>query len=739
MVIFRNGRVIGVDKAFLKSLNERLDTLSYLLNLIELQIASLNQDSIELKGEKFYVKKREILSVEEDIAIFELFPVEVGGERRDRKVVPIIRGEKVPFAVKRRGEKEELSTPEKVEVSTSQEQKVDSPSISSFIGGSATATLGEKVAENMENLLSHGAEKLLEKGKEEKISQKEPTPEVSPKEEELLSGLEDLEPVISPEKEKEVEITTEEGKEKIKGASQEAEVDDLLANLDNLDLEPTPVEEPTSISPEKLEKEVEEVKEELEELDLPPLDEIAPVSTPESGKESKTPAEEKEEEKIIIDNIDQLVDNLGVEGIDLLEKGAEKAQEVKEEELVPPPIPEDAHLEIPEPEVESLKPTSSPSETETSPKSEEETLDLDDLLGDIEPEKLLEEVKEEESKEKGTKEEEIDDLSLEELLPTEETKEKKEEENLEDDLLSLLPEEKEEKIEEAPLGDSLDTLLEEEEEKEKPSKEESPKEESTPAEEKKEEAPQGEEGLLENLELVEEEEKKEEKPQGPIILQFEDDFEEVRELLREDTQRARQKVKEELQKASLELGIPEDLGADLFKDLINQIMGEKKYFKKILKVGDYEELHKTAHKLKGAALNLRLSQIALILKMIDEYSKRREPIDTIANLVDSFYQFMEKVKDVDQIIGKEETGGGFGVSSTTPSSSFSSPSGEDGGEREASVSTPKPKLTRIIIKTIRKYLEKGDEKAFQRDKKHIEKLLNTKLNSLDDLRKFIGE
>jgi HPt (histidine-containing phosphotransfer) domain-containing protein len=301
------------------------------------------------------------------------------------------------------------------------------------------------------------------------------------------------------------------------------------------------------------------------------------------------------------------------------------------------------------------------------------------------------------------------------------------------------------------LDELLDSELMEEEEKpeEKPaesSKKEEPEElgdlldeeEETP----KEEASVGKEKSgLENVELLDEAPsggEEEIKPQGPIILQFEDDFEEVRELLHEDAATAREKVKEELQKASMELGIPEDLGAELFKELIGQIMGERDHFQKIIKHRDYEELHKTAHKLKGAALNLRLSQIALILKMIDEYSKRREPIETIAELVNSFYQFMEKVKDVDQVLG-----GAAPASTATPTPEPAPAPKEEPKaaepEKKEEAPAPKPRLTRVIIKTIRKYLEIGDEEKFQKDKKHIEKLLKTKLNSLEDLRKFIGE
>jgi HPt (histidine-containing phosphotransfer) domain-containing protein len=692
MVIFRNGRVIGVDRAFLKSINERLDTLSYALNIIELQIASLRKESIELKGQKFQVKQREILSVEEDIAIFELVPEKVEGEQKERKIVPIIRGEKVPFGVKRGRQVETPSL-------KGEKESEEGPSTISTLVGKGRIEIPE-LPEELEIPTLKGGEQ----------------PQGEPKGESKKGSMEiELPPLEKEPKAEKVEELLSPTPEKREGEKEEEGIEELLEGLEELDLEPIIEEKGKKVS--KIE-EVEEKK----------------------GEKEKG-GEEKEEELSI--PLNDLIEDL--EPI----SAPSAPKEEKEEELVPPPLPEEAKKETP-------LPKSSKEE-----KKEEELLDLDDLLGDLEPilpEEKRPEVKEEKgevespkpvetpkSGEKGTKKGE-EDFSLEDILPVEEEP-KKGEPQLEEDLLSFVEDEVKGKIEEPQLGDSLDALLEEEERKGEltppPAEKEKPEEKSVSKEEEKKEkkpAPQekGGENLLENLELVEEEGKKEEKPQGPIILQFEDDFEEVRELLREDTERARQKVKEELQKASLELGIPEDLGADLFKDLINQIMGEKKYFRRILKAGDYDELHKTAHKLKGAALNLRLSQIALILKMIDEYSKRREPIDTIANLVDSFYQFMEKVKDVDKIIGKEEIGRGVGGSA--PSSSFSSPTTGEGGEREASTPpSPKPKLTRIIIKTIRKYLERGDEKAFQRDKKHIEKLLNTKLSSLDDLRKFIGE
>jgi len=81
--------------------------------------------------------------------------------------------------------------------------------------------------------------------------------------------------------------------------------------------------------------------------------------------------------------------------------------------------------------------------------------------------------------------------------------------------------------------------------------------------------------------------------------------------------------------------------AELKNELFEMFHNEKDNLFKAINKRDYENIHKIAHKLKGAALNLRLSNLALILKKIDELSKEKAEIDKIEYLIDKFYKFLK--------------------------------------------------------------------------------------------------
>ena len=209
---------------------------------------------------------------------------------------------------------------------------------------------------------------------------------------------------------------------------------------------------------------------------------------------------------------------------------------------------------------------------------------------------------------------------------------------------------------------------------------------------------------LEKLETQEEE----------IEISFEDDLEEIREILQLSKEEFDNSIKQELQKASNELGINlEDL-EDWYEQLIDQIKSEKSTIYKYIKKEDYENLHKSYHKLKGAALNLRLSQIALILKKLDELSKSEEPIHKIKQITDDFYNLIEH--------GGQNKQTQF----------------EKSPEKETIEKIRKDKFIEdIILQTIKSYLNTQNEAQFQKDKKYIEKLLDMKINSIEDLQNLI--
>jgi len=192
-----------------------------------------------------------------------------------------------------------------------------------------------------------------------------------------------------------------------------------------------------------------------------------------------------------------------------------------------------------------------------------------------------------------------------------------------------------------------------------------------------------------------------------IEITFEDDLEEVIEILKNKKEFGNS-VDTELKKASEELGIDYNELKNWYEQLIEQIIEEKNSIYKFLKEKDYNNLHKSYHKLKGAALNLRLSKIAIILKKLDELSKNRENIEKIKQITDDFYNLIE------------ETSNNEKTQTVT-----------DG------IKTTDRYIEDIVIKTIQTYLETQDEKRFEKDKVYIEKLLNTKINNIEELKNII--
>lgn len=207
------------------------------------------------------------------------------------------------------------------------------------------------------------------------------------------------------------------------------------------------------------------------------------------------------------------------------------------------------------------------------------------------------------------------------------------------------------------------------------------------------------EPILKEEELIPKEEE--------ITISFNDEYDEINQILALDKEKAKDLINQDLQKASKDLGIDIETLNNLFKTLLNQIEENKPVFKEALQQRDYDKLHKTAHLLKGAALNLRLSNIALILKTIDEESKKGSSIEKIEFLVNQFYSFIEKIKEENK---KENS--------------------------NISISIPE-NIKQLIIQTIKNYLATQNEKKFKKDLKYIEKLLNVKINSVEELENLI--
>ena len=496
---------------------------------------------------------------------------------------------------------------------------------------------------------------------------------------------------------------------KIKNISFKINKENLIT-LKNLDIFKLEKEEVLSAIPSEEEKKEEErlpnilqhtePQEEQKEEESHPLQGLTTLQMPaeEEKKEEETvpdilqhtePQEEQKEEE-----------SHPLQGLGTLQMPTE--EEKKEEETLPNILqhtePQEEQKEEESHPLQGLGTLQMPAEEE---KKEEET--LPNILQHTEPQ---EEQKEEESHP-------IQGLSTLQM-PTEE--EKKEEETLPNILQHTEPQEEQKEEESHPLQ-GLGTL-------QMPAEEEKKEEETLPnilqhtepKEEQKEESHplQG----LSTLQMPAEEEKKEEetlpdilqKEEEPQVLEldFEENISECEKIL------AKKDIKglidKELETAIEELGIDEEMARELFADLLEQIKEKKDAFYHAVANKDYNELHEIAHYLKGASLNLRLSNISFIFKTIDEESKKETHIDSIKKLIDDFYKFLDKL----------ENGDGNNDDTTTE-------------ENEASQPEIDPKIKAIVLNTIKQYLETQDEQRFQKDKGFIEKLLNRKIDSLKDL------
>ena len=192
-----------------------------------------------------------------------------------------------------------------------------------------------------------------------------------------------------------------------------------------------------------------------------------------------------------------------------------------------------------------------------------------------------------------------------------------------------------------------------------------------------------------------------------ISIIFDDEFEEIEKILSLNNEKAKKLILEDLEKAANDFEMDIETIKELYSDLINQIETNKSAFYNAIKAKDYEQIHKISHSLKGASLNLRLSNLAIILKTIDEKSKEKISFDKLEFLVNNFYTFVNKVKTL---------------------------------ELETNSSTPDKMpafVKELILETIKNYVETQNEKKLKKDLKYIEKLLNTKINSIEELQSIV--
>ena len=190
-----------------------------------------------------------------------------------------------------------------------------------------------------------------------------------------------------------------------------------------------------------------------------------------------------------------------------------------------------------------------------------------------------------------------------------------------------------------------------------------------------------------------------------ISITFEDEFKEIENILSLDNKEAKELILKDLQKAAKDFDMDLDSIKELYYDLINQIKTSKDDFYNAIKEKDYEALHKISHSLKGASLNLRISNLAILLKTIDEKSKENISFDKLEFLVNNFYAFVNKIEDFD-----------LNNTSNTQIPDY---------------------LKELILATIKDYVSTQNEKKLKKDLKYIEKLLNKKINSIEELQDII--
>ena len=192
-----------------------------------------------------------------------------------------------------------------------------------------------------------------------------------------------------------------------------------------------------------------------------------------------------------------------------------------------------------------------------------------------------------------------------------------------------------------------------------------------------------------------------------ISITFDDEFEEIEKILSLNNEEAKELILEDLQKAANDFEMDIDSIKELYNDLINQIETNKNAFYNAIEQKDYEEMHKISHSLKGASLNLRVSNLALILKTIDEKSKEKISFEKLELLVNNFYTFVDKVKTLEV-------------------------------QTDTSNKNEIPEfLKELILDTVKNYVATQNDKKLKKDLKYIEKLLNTKINSIEELQDLI--
>jgi len=129
------------------------------------------------------------------------------------------------------------------------------------------------------------------------------------------------------------------------------------------------------------------------------------------------------------------------------------------------------------------------------------------------------------------------------------------------------------------------------------------------------------------------------------IPEFEEKMEtipspEPRELELDTEKEYTKKLEFDPVEAASALGLPESLILDFTKDFVEQAEEEKENFRHAYANNELDEIHKTAHKLKGVAANLRIESMQRLMESV-QYAKT---LDETKEPLQEFYAMLSVFK-----------------------------------------------------------------------------------------------
>ena len=130
----------------------------------------------------------------------------------------------------------------------------------------------------------------------------------------------------------------------------------------------------------------------------------------------------------------------------------------------------------------------------------------------------------------------------------------------------------------------------------------------------------------------------------PLEINVEDNTPNEKEEIKNTTKTfslSQEEIEHDLNQVCQDLGIDRATAEEFFEEFKQQLVDEKENFDNGIASSDYELLHKTAHKLKGVALNLRLNKFGEILKTIDEAAKEEKNITEIQSMLNDLYSVID--------------------------------------------------------------------------------------------------